>query len=299
MDRRNFLKLAGIGGLELVAHRVDAKPGVRPGPRLVRVDLNYKAPLGNNPTEDRIATFEMAARRYEELGDYLSGRGSLIIPEDALIREVKDQHIAVNIDLNQTGISTYNTVLSQDKPKWDPQRGAWVTRRLIGFDLPKYLIRNDPTLIDLTRRIVTGYRTREEQAQALLCFVQTAISYDHAKVERADRDQNRDFVRNPKRTLYDRVGDCKDTSVLYANLLLNLGVRPIFIRYDDHVNVGVPLDFDHNRNMFAPERLYLDGKTTLGGTGYYIAETTPESPMYVGKLMESQRGRKIKQYITI
>jgi len=184
--------------------------------------------------------------------------------------------------------------------KW----GILEERRLVlltteGFDLPRSVVRGDQTLQDLTDAITRGYATQEEKAQALLCFVQTAIRYDHGKAHRILRHPERDFVRSPQRTLWDRKGECKDTSVLYATLLTYLGVDPVFLLYQDHVNVGVPLDFEGHRLPDASRALVLDGKTIYDGKTYYVAETTTEIPTYVGRLAEVQRGLSLISVIPL
>src|SRR3989344_6111851 len=248
--RRDALRLLaqGIGGtlfatpaLEMiVAEEAEARPPrAQPSAEPVPVQFKYKTILGNDPNWDRYHSLQVMAQQYHALAQFYGGEANLTIPEDAAISFVKDTGIEGALHPVQAPRKQHMEVVSQKR------RGNTI-ERLIGFDLPKYIQRNNPEIHALAEAATRGYPTPEEKAQALLCFVQTVVDYDHDKVATIDKKgPNSDFVRLPTRTLIDRKGDCKDTSVLYASLLLSAGItRPAFVFYSGHVNVGVQLDFN-------------------------------------------------------
>ena len=298
LSRREFTSLGikaaaltALGGLELFTSAAQART-----PQQVEVVLDYQTILGNNQREDQIAQLRVLADHYGRLADFYSG-GVLAIPEDALILAVKPQRLKVLVDENQAGVSKRTRVVSESKPRWDEKRGMYIVNQTVELDLRRYVSKRDRLLTEVVNSVTDGYPTPEEKAQSLLCFVQTAIEYDHEKVSQSERNSRDDCVRTPKRTLIDKKGDCKDTSVLYASLLAQMGVPSVFLMYNYHVNVGVPLNFEGSRIRVARESLYLDGKIEHRGKTHYIAETTPESPMYIGKVMVAQKGKKIERIL--
>lgn len=301
MNRRVLLALGlragaslGLSGLALlISNEAEARRA-----NLIKVNLDYQTILGDSEREDRAALLRILADNYGRLADFYS-RGILAIPEDAVIQQVKPKHIEIEVDINETKLRNYTKIISESKPKWDEKRDSFVVHQTVEFDLRCYVIKKDQTLKSLVDSVAGAYPTQEEKAQALLCFVQTAIQFDSEKMVQSMKNSKNDYVRNPKKTLLDKKGDCKDTSVLYASLLAQMGVNPVFLFYNHHINIGVPLDFEVKRIRAAPEDLSLDGKITLGKKTYYIAETTPELPMYIGKLMIAQQGKKIEKVIPI
>ncbi len=300
LSRRRFISLGAkaivltaFGGLELLTSEAEARRKSQP----VEVVLDYQTILGNNQREDQVAQLRLLTDHYRKLAHFYSG-GVLAIPEDASIIAVKPQRLRVTIDQNQAESGRQTRVVSENKPKWDERAGKYIINRTLELDLRRYTMNRDEMLADLVNTVTEGYPTPEEKAQALLCFVQTAIGYDHEKVDQSERNLRSDYVRNPMRTLLDKKGDCKDTSVLYASLLAQIGISPVFLMYDYHVNVGVPLDFQGKPLKFAPESLNLDGKVVHKSKSYFIAETTPESPMYIGKEMVAQRGKKVERILS-
>ncbi|MBI1970181.1 transglutaminase domain-containing protein [Candidatus Woesearchaeota archaeon] len=275
----------------LVAEEAEAKPPRTQSPvEPVPVQFNYKTILGNDQNWDQYHSLQVMARQYQALARYYGGEASLTIPEDAAIRFVKDAGIKGVLHPVQAPRKPHMEIVSQKR------RGNTI-EQVIGFDLIKYIRRDNQELHAIAEAVTKGYQTPEENAQALLCFVQTVVDYDHNKIANIDKKgPNADFVRLPVQTLIDRKGDCKDTSVLYASLLLAAGItRPAFIFYQGHVNVGVQLDFASKPIQGMPEDMYLDGFVDHQGRRFYIAETTPERPMYIGRLMVAQQGQPIQR----
>ena len=282
MDRRNFIETAATLGAAFalgVSSNAEARKT-----DLETVTLNYKTILGNDPEKDERLAYAGALSELAQFAGFLVGDNSLQVPEDAAIQLVKPESISVTIDRNKIRKQRYTRILSESKPRWDEQRQAFITRTELTLDYPRYLIRNDSTLNQLAQTVAVGYPTLEEKAQALLCLVQSAIRYDF------NEHRKPDFLRDPRQTLLDQKGDCKDTSVLYANLLQCIGVTSVFILYDNHVNVGVLVDLEDHPLV---EGMVCDGAVRFRNKKYYIGETTPENPMYLGKMMIDQQGKKV------
>lgn len=284
MDRRDFLRTAlALGVTSVVSMPFEAES--KKAPDLETVTLHYKTIPGNDPENDERVAFASALREIAGYAGFLAGDNGLSIPEDAAIKLVKPENVSVTIDRNKIRRQRHTRVLSESKPKWDEQRQVYMFNRELTLDYPRYLVKNDPALTQIAQTVANGYSTLEEKAQALLCFVQTGIKYDF------DSNRKADFLRDPRLTLLDQKGDCKDTSVLYVNLVQTIGIRPVFILYDGHVNVGVPIDLESH--PLAGQAESLDGKVRFRGKTYYVAETTPEEPAYIGKIMVAQQGKKV------
>jgi|SRR3989344_228482 len=297
LTKRNFLELFGAGLLAFGAgiNNIDAKADTN---ETFDVELSYKTILGNDPSDKRLLLSSLI-NRYTEYANYLSGEGSLSIPEDAAIQVSKENGVRLSLErrkLKTKNPKGYSRVMSKHT-ECNKRTNVCTVYTMYQFDFPKYVRDNDEGIKSLIEFLTKGYKTLEEKAQALLCFTQTAISYDVGKAKIAG-NIDKDFVRTPERTMYDKKGDCKDTSVLYATLLMNLGVRPAFIFYDSHVNIGVPLNFD-DVQILGADKLVMDARVKHKGKTYFIAETTPEHPMYIGKLMVAQRGRNIEEVLAL
>lgn len=73
-----------------------------------------------------------------------------------------------------------------------------------------------------------------DMVNLLVCFVQ---SFDYKPdFEATGYDE---YPKFPLETLYDRGGDCEDTSILLVSLLRQLGYGVVMLEYDDHMAVGI------------------------------------------------------------
>lgn len=72
------------------------------------------------------------------------------------------------------------------------------------------------------------------------------------------------YQRYASETLVDGIGDCSDTSVLFAAILKILGYECVFIEYPNHLIVGVRLNDGEASGTYF----------TYGGDKYYVCETT-------------------------
>ncbi|MBI2852944.1 MAG: hypothetical protein HYX84_07595 [Chloroflexi bacterium] len=85
-----------------------------------------------------------------------------------------------------------------------------------------------------------------------------------------------EYPRYPIQTLFDRGGDCEDTSILVAALLDRLGydVALLLLRNDSHMAVGVSLSTAYGTHYLYEGKKYLYLETT--GDGWQVGEFPPD-----------------------
>ena len=80
-------------------------------------------------------------------------------------------------------------------------------------------------------------------------------------------DKTVDFLRFPRETLYDGIGDCDDSSVLFCALLESAGIETALITVPGHIFAAASLDMDTvtARKQFASgaDLLDIDGRAWL------------------------------------
>lgn len=140
----------------------------------------------------------------------------------------------------------------------DVARGHVPASNLAGFVTP-----SDTIVQSIAAKLSSMANNRGfsdlETANFALRFVQS-MKYAHDN-ETAGAD---DYWRFPVETLYDEVGDCEDTSILYASLMEAMGYDAVLLTYPTHAAVGVAVSgasgthFNHD------------------GVNYYYAETTSD-----------------------
>ncbi len=115
--------------------------------------------------------------------------------------------------------------------------------------------------------------TEIQRANYVLKFVQNCTDYEY------DEDYNgqSEYWKYPYETLYDRSGDCEDTSILYCTLMKKMG-------YDTALLVFMPVNKDgHAAAGIAFSGSYTGGDYIIsGGKTYYYCETTSDT-MNVGE----------------
>lgn len=84
-------------------------------------------------------------------------------------------------------------------------------------------------------------------------------------------DGKYEYPRYPAETLADMGGDCEDTSILLASLLMSLGYKSILISPKGHMGVGI-----------AVKGKYPGVSVALDRQNYYYIETT-EPGWYIGE----------------
>ncbi len=125
-----------------------------------------------------------------------------------------------------------------------------------------FVTEDDPTIRMIAEKITNGLSSNEDKAQALLDFVHEHVQY------RRDPEHNliSDYWQFPVETISERLGDCEDSSYLYASLCRSLGIECCLITFEGHIAVGVA-------GKFAGCKVQKDGTT------YYLAETTDDGAL--------------------
>lgn len=83
-----------------------------------------------------------------------------------------------------------------------------------------------------------------------------------------------EWPKYPVELLYERKGDCEDTSLLLAGILTKMGYGVALIKFDDHMAVGIKGDDTLTGTYF-----------TYEGNDYYYVETTNKG-WYIGEIPE-------------
>lgn len=93
-------------------------------------------------------------------------------------------------------------------------------------------------------------------------FVQETIEYQYD----IDSTGVEEYPRYPIETLYERQGDCEDTSILMAALLKELGYEVGFLHIPGHVAVAIRTTDDYNAGMYyeinGHRYLYIESTAT-------------------------------------
>jgi hypothetical protein len=96
--------------------------------------------------------------------------------------------------------------------------------------------------------------------------VQLAISFVQSLAYLPDDDSlDYDYPKYPLETLYDKGGDCEDTSILLVSLIREMGYGCCLIEFEDHMGVGV-LGTDNVKGRYFERN----------GNKYFYVETTGE-----------------------
>ena len=102
-----------------------------------------------------------------------------------------------------------------------------------------------------------GY-TDGEKVREAINFVQ---SFEY--VDDTDTSSKVEWPKYPIETLYERKGDCEDTSILLAGILAKMGYGTCLIKYSNHMAVGLKADDTATGAHF-----------NYDGLDYYYIETT-------------------------
>jgi len=81
-----------------------------------------------------------------------------------------------------------------------------------------------------------------------------------------------EYPKFPLETLYDKGGDCEDSSILLASILRELGYGTVLVSTDTHMGVGLKTSDDGNFQYLGMEFYYIE--TT--GVGWEIGELPEE-----------------------
>lgn len=91
-----------------------------------------------------------------------------------------------------------------------------------------------------------------------------------------------EYPKHPIETLYDENGDCEDTSLLLATLLIMAGYDTVLFEFDNHMAVGVKCDLDTFKTAWSVNH---------DETTYCYLETT--SKFEIGVLPKDLQNKKV------
>lgn len=119
----------------------------------------------------------------------------------------------------------------------------------------------------LSSKMPSTLKTDVERANFVLKFVQLCTKYQTD----IDRYNQLEHWKYPMETIFERSGDCEDTSILYSALMKAMGYDSCLVLYiegykEGHAGSGVGLDDGSGSGRCYP----------VGGVNYYYCETTSD-----------------------
>ena len=140
-----------------------------------------------------------------------------------------------------------------------------------------YVTYEDETIKKLANALMelSKNMTTNERANFLLTFVQ-CIPYDYEEYY-----ENYEYWRFPVETLYDNIGDCEDTSILYAALGKAMNYDVCLFLFTGHMAAGIALEDYSYTNTDDMPAYFLSSDTET--TEYYFCETTGDSTYPIGR----------------
>ncbi len=123
--------------------------------------------------------------------------------------------------------------------------------------------------------------TAEEKGYGADGAVELAISFVQSlEYQPDDASLGYDYPKYPLETLYDRGGDCEDTSILLVSLIREMGYGCCLVEFDDHMGVGV-LGSDNVSGSYYE----------MYGKKYFYVETT-DTGWRIGEMPREYKNRK-------
>ena len=192
---------------------------------------------------------------------------------------------------------------SGDNPEWETMHFEWVcqdNKNTVSLDIPvdkqmylyyrglqRYygmenlnLYINDPNNRDIICTIVDSMRELASKlsyddsavAREIVKFVQDTIEYQYD----SDTTGQAEYPRYPIETLYEKRGDCEDTSILMAALLKEWGYEVGLLHLPGHAAVAIRTSDTYNATAYYE----IDGHRYLfiesTGSGWSIGEIPEE-----------------------
>lgn len=125
----------------------------------------------------------------------------------------------------------------------------------------------DGHTVDVDRAASTLSRISEEHGYSSFAEMSSVLAFAQTTDYQSDEDtrEQEEFWQYPVETLYDRTGDCEDSTILTAALLRRLGHGVVILLLPNHAAIGIA----------APPGIQGDF-VTWNGVRYFYAETTGE-----------------------
>ncbi|MHA1612376.1 MAG: hypothetical protein ACTSYU_10030, partial [Promethearchaeota archaeon] len=161
---------------------------------------------------------------------------------------------------------TWQWELSVPKSRYDQYSSIQVNERFIyGANNFDYLVTTeDPFIRDMAIALRNssnqmGY-SQSDEIGFILAFVQS-LPYTSDNITTGYDE----FPRFPLETLIDGGGDCEDSSILFATLVIILGYDAIFINPPNHLAVGVMVENVEGSYIEYNNKQYFYCETTISG----------------------------------
>lgn len=248
-------------------------------------DLEYEM-VGLSATlsshEEEIASLNSLAAYYESETTSLQGK---INSQDSQIFELESRlDNILDIEVTQHYEWVYGSWLWSDRYQWDltiplslyceyyerPRPDSWSD--WVDMAKDRY---DDPYVDEMFQKmnqvaLSEGF-TEAKKINFVIAFVQS-LPYT---VDEVTSPWN-EYPRYPMETLFDRGGDCEDTSILVAALLDRMGydVALLFLYNENHCAVGVSIEGSHGSYYPFDDKKYFYLETT--GEGWSIGEIPPD-----------------------
>jgi len=140
-----------------------------------------------------------------------------------------------------------------------------------------YLI--DTIVSKLNAAAVASNLDDRDRAELALIFVQSLTYIGDNVTTRLD-----EYPRYPIETLFDREGDCEDTSILLAAILTEMGYDVALLLFEefDHIGLGINFPFEYGNSWIHSDgRRYWYLDTTGGQTMGWCPEPYDVTSAYV------------------
>ncbi|MBN7774201.1 copper amine oxidase N-terminal domain-containing protein [Clostridium aminobutyricum] len=197
----------------------------------------------------------------------------------ALSQDTDESYKAVSYQWEYPAGSIWSYELALSTPIYDRYK-SMDRNRIIGYTYYVNDTYDDEFLNELAH---VFKKTAEENNMSdwdmvnlMVCFVQ---SFEYTSdYETTGYDE---YPKFPLETLYDRGGDCEDTSILLVSLLRQLGYGAVMLEYDDHMAVGIK-GADNLKGTYYEQ----------DGSRYYYIETT-STGWKIGKIPEEYAEKEV------
>ncbi len=123
------------------------------------------------------------------------------------------------------------------------------------YDYGQYV--NDPSDDEIIKYITSHFiSTGRKEKMNFWEIVNLVVSFVQSLPYQYDSEIGyNEYPKYPIETLVDGCGDCEDTSILMASLLIPLGISPVLFDLPNHIAVGIPVTEKFINN--APYKIFI------------------------------------------
>jgi hypothetical protein len=207
--------------------------------------------------------------------------------EVALHYEFEYKQVEHNLTLN-IPLSNYLYYKERPRPSWiNYSAMASHPYHYFAEYIPMAIDSNDDHLVNSIVDYLDGVALADalsdrDRAELALTFVQS-LTYTGDNVTTSFNE----YPRYPVETLFDREGDCEDTSILLAAILTEMGYDVALLLFEEFDHIGLGINFPPEYQMYGNSWIYDDGRrywyldTTGGKAIGWCPEPYDETSAYV------------------